>query len=227
MNREMEIYLRLYSIGINVSTKKKRYEFTDIEKTLTLACEYLTEDKRILSLLLSWIETHGARVNVERLRKISADEKAAWISLLAHFAIDCGFNRWKVLISRPKKEMANGQIELAKSRIALKGEEKWSKGTGFLIPKGSEPISEKYILGPSQLATVNQHYKNKLIYGYNWRADIITAIQAGAENAFQAAKISQASYEPAYRVCSDLKLAGVLKDAEFVFKRGDFKAVGY
>jgi hypothetical protein len=88
------------------------------------------------------------------------------------------------------------------------GDEAWSKYSGFLIPKNSEPIHEKYILSPRQLASCNQHYKNKLLYGANWRADIITAIEKGARNPRQASKISSSSYEPAHRIFNDLKAAG-------------------
>jgi hypothetical protein len=210
VNNENDLYKRLSSIGINVSSTGNVYAYTDIEKTLLKAAAAITADKRVLSLILSWIKIHGERVNIERLKKLLSLEGAAWVSLLAHFAVYNGQTRWKILCKKPSIEIANGDLALTRMRIKMKGEEVWAISTGFLIPKDSEPITSKYILNPFQLAKINFHYRNKLIYGSNWRADIITAINSGAANPYQAAKVSGASYEPAHRTFEDLRTAGEL-----------------
>jgi hypothetical protein len=208
MNRELDIETRMASIGINIPSKEKN-SYTDIEKTLCLACQNIEKKSRFLSLLLSWIFVHGERVNAERLKKISKTLPSPWISLLARYATSHGLSRWKILIEKPlSSPIANDDIQIIQSKINLKGEEIWAKNSGFLIPIDSEPISNKYILAPEQLAKINVHYKNKIIYGSNWRADMITAFQSGAENPFQCQKRSFSSYEPAYRIFMDFQTIG-------------------
>lgn len=211
MNSNQDLSGRLQSIGLAVNTKYNYYKYTDIELTIYLALKQIQTDKRLLGLLLSWVSLHGEKINIERLAKISNSKPLPWLTLIARFGLHCKQSRWKTLIDdKPKKTLANGDLKGAKSRIKLKGEEPWAEGSGFLIPKGSESISDKYVLSTKQLAEINLHFKNKLIYGANWRADIITAINAGAQNAFQASKLCMCSYEPAHRVYNDLSNAGIL-----------------
>ena len=54
-------------------------------------------------------------------------------------------------------------------------------------------------------------YKNRLIYGAQWRADIITAIERGAKTPIEISRMCGASYEPCHRVLSELKDAGILE----------------
>src|SRR3989338_3548594 len=152
-----KIYSALNSIGVNVSTKEKIDPFTDIEQTLIQAAISISTDLRLLSLCLSWIKVHGEKVNTERLKKLSHTDNPKWLSLFASFGLHCKQTRWKVLIKKQTTPLANGDVGTAKMRIALKGKEDWSIGTGFLIPKGSEPIENKYVLAPDQLARVNHH----------------------------------------------------------------------
>lgn len=211
MKADLDLYTRLASIGINVAIENKTDPFTDIEKTILLAAENIKNDKRLISLILSWVKIHGERINIERMKKIACDHMPAWISLIAVFAVFSGQTRWKILTKKVFVEpYANGDIELTQSLIRLRGEEPWSEGSGFLIPKNSITINDKFVLNPFQLAKVNNHYRNKLIYGSNWRADIITAIQLGAKNPTEASRISSSSYEPAYRAFYELKAADVL-----------------
>lgn len=206
-----DFYSALNSIGINISTQSKTNPFVDIEETLIQAALIIPEDGRILSLCLSWIKVHGERINVERLKKLRTPSSSQWLTLFALFGVSCRQTRWKHLIEKNKKLCANGNIKNAQLRITMRGEEQWSKGTNFLIPKGSEPIDSKYVIAPDQLAQVNHHYRNKLIYGANWRADIATAIEKGAKNALQASKMCMSSYEPAHRIFSDFRAAGLIK----------------
>ncbi len=205
---QQELYANLGSIGISVSSTSIRNIYADIERTLIAAACAVPNDPRLLSLCLSWISVYGEKVNLDRVKKLAQETPAPWLILFAKFGLFCRQSRWKVLLGDPGGVFANGDIETAKLRISLRGEEAWAKDSGFLIPVGSEPIDKKWILAPERLAKVNRHFRNKLIYGANWRADIATALEQGAKNAFQAAKMSQSSYEPAHRVCADFKAAG-------------------
>jgi hypothetical protein len=53
----------------------------------------------------------------------------------------------------------------------------------------------------------NLQYKNRFIYGANWRADIITAIQFGYDNPSKIKDLIGCSYEPANRIFKQYKMA--------------------
>lgn len=206
-----KLHQQLASIGVNVNFSGDLLAFTDIEETIVSVLNNIPNHKRLLGLILSWTKLHGDKVNIERLAKLVDKKMPDWIGLLAVFSLHCKHHRWKKLIQRPDSLLSNGSLASAKSRAKLKGEEAWSKGTGYLIPKGSESIADKFILAPEQIAKINRHYKNKLLYGPNWRADIATAIEKGAQNPHQAAKICGCSYEPAHRVFKDFCAAGLIE----------------
>lgn len=204
----MTLEQRLVGIGININSNMAVHPYTDIERTLYLAILQIPNNLRMLGLILSWVQMHGTRVHVERLNSICGRKKPEWMGLVAKFAMHNKQHRWKKLVSSPEEWVSNGDLQSNLARVKLRGEEIWSKGSRYIVPMGSEAIGAKYVLDPEQLAKINHHYRNKLIYGPNLRADIITAFSAGAKNPYQAHKICHCSYEPAYRVANDLALAG-------------------
>jgi hypothetical protein len=208
-----DLYQMLSSIGISVVTNKKIEKFTDIEATLSAAIEQIPCDLRLLSLILSWVNLHGDKVNIERIDKMVKNSRPPWLSLVARFAVSKKYYRWKKLIVISNEILSNGDLLSNQKRAELKGEEEWSRDSGFIIPQGSEPTETKYILAPNQLAKINQHYFNKLLYGPNWRSDIATAIESGAKNPYQAAKLCGCSYEPAHRIFADFLAAGKIAAA--------------
>ena len=210
-----KFYQSLSSIGVAIYSKSYTKSFSksvDIESTLIEAAHHieLGLDRRILSLILSWIREHGEQINMERLRKLSNKEEQSpyWINLFAFYGLSQGQSRWKIL-AKPvvSREFANEDLEMAKSRLEFKGEEVWSKGTGFLIPLGSEPIDSKYVLSAKQISSLNVMFKCRLIWGANWKADIYFAMIMGAKTANAAAKAVGSSYDPAYRVYQGAKNA--------------------
>ena len=79
---------------------------------------------------------------------------------------------------------------------------------GFLIPKNSIRVRETDVAPKKKLIQENLQYKNRYVYGANWRADIITAIQLlEFENPYQITKAIGCSYPSAHRVFNDYKLA--------------------
>lgn len=56
------------------------------------------------------------------------------------------------------------------------------------------------------LAERNHQYRNRVLYGANRRADIITAVESGWGNPSAVANILGCSYEPAHRVLRDYYL---------------------
>jgi predicted transcriptional regulator len=72
--------------------------------------------------------------------------------------------------------------------------------------------NNKWTLTRKSVAAINVQYRNRLLYGADWRADVITAIQMGATRPATIVKWIGISYEPAHRIFEDLKDAGLVED---------------
>ncbi|RYZ93147.1 MAG: hypothetical protein EOP06_02000 [Proteobacteria bacterium] len=73
--------------------------------------------------------------------------------------------------------------------------------------EGERPI----VLDKAELAKVNTQYHYRLVYGAQWRADIVRAIDEGAKNPSELSRLTGASYEPCYRVWNEWKAAGKIR----------------
>ena len=63
------------------------------------------------------------------------------------------------------------------------------------------------MLTTERLIQKNLQYRNRLLFGASWRADIITAIQMGMKTPYEISKKIGCSYEPAYRIFKEYALA--------------------
>src|SRR5262249_47629716 len=97
--------------------------------------------------------------------------------------------------------------ELLESSIQFQGSDEELKKHGILVPKKLLRIRPEDVLTEVELSKSNPQYKNRLLFGACWRADIITAIEAGVENPSQISRLLGCSYEPAHRVFREYQLA--------------------
>ncbi len=197
----------LASIGVrlgSVSITPEDAIAYDIESVLLHAAGAMRGDGRLASLLFSWVHVHAEHVIVEKLRKLvrqsdDADQRLA-VSALAAYAVNQGQHKWKKLITQPAKGAYLFPGKATESAVKLKGAEPWAEAHGILISKGSLRIRAEDVMTVEELTKANQQYRNRLLFGASWRADIITAIQQGAETATEVMKRVGCSYEPAHRI---------------------------
>jgi hypothetical protein len=188
-------------------------EEVDLEETLIRAAFEAKSDFRVLSILLTWITVHADYVIVEKFaKKRKIFEKIQGINrilnLVAAQAVNSGSHKWKKLLrTNPKHFEIPVDPELLELSLQFQGANEELKKYGILIPKKFLRIRQEDVLTPSELSRFNPQYKNRLLYGASWRADIITAIEAGAKNPSQISRIMGCSYEPAYRVFKDYEMA--------------------
>ena len=223
-NIPLSIEQKLASIGLMVSANEadfKQLREVDIEQTLIEAISCFGSDEaflRYLNPVFTWIEEHGSAVIVEKFVKLLFNRQLqgkdiAYSFLMAKFAEHVGLRRWnQILKLKPNPDHLRyvGPADICESFIKLRGEEEWSKGSGFKLPKGIILLNKKWILSRSSLAKLNHQYRNRLIYGAQWRSDIITVIERGVTTPIEVSRISGASYEPCHRILADLTDAGKL-----------------
>lgn len=202
---------KLHYIGIQISFAKRvgHIDWIDIENTLYEASLEVRQDSRLFSLLASWVSVHGDYVIIEKLMKLQKKQNSPWLVALAICASNRGFHQWNRLIKKQKGALALVDVSMAKSSISIKGAEPTFNKYGFLIPVGSIRIRLIDVLSTEKLVKKNLQYRNRLLYGACWRADIITAIEKEIKNPYQIAKTLGCSYEPALRIYKEYKLARV------------------
>lgn len=196
--------------GVSVPIGKSGRAF-DIEQVLLDAAGEIQEDGRMASLLFSWVHVHAEHVIVEKLRKLLRKSKdgnqQTSISALAAYAVAQRQHKWKKLILPTSKNAYLFTGKAARSAVKLKGAETWAREHGIVVALGSIRIRVEDVLSVQELAKVNLQYRNRLLFGASWRADIITAIQQGASTATDIVRRVGCSYEPAHRIRREYMIA--------------------
>jgi hypothetical protein len=210
---DAELSARLAAIGFRLAgaPAPRRGPAEDIERALLAAAAQARSDGRLLSLLFSWVHAHAERVNVDRLRglvRAAGDADARLVtSALAAYALSLGRHRWRKLIAAPAEQKHLSASAAAASAVELKGAEPWLAAHNILAARGSLRIRPSDVLSVKELAKTHRGYRNRLLYGASWRADIVTAIEEGAGTAAEIRSRVGCSYEPAHRVRREYLMA--------------------
>jgi hypothetical protein len=218
MENNLNLNQRLSLIGIRINYSKIQSSHIncfdyDIEETLILASYEAINDFRLLSLLVTWVSIHGEYVIVEKLfKKLKEYEKHKGsehtMNLLSIQAVISGNSKWKKWItSTEKKKKYPIKKELVESSIEYHGLNEEFAKYGALIPRKLLRIREDDVFSIEELAKFNTQYRNRLIYGSSWRADIIAAIEFGFKNPSVIAKRIGCSYEPSHRIFREYSIA--------------------
>jgi hypothetical protein len=205
-----------FRIGFDDEKTPSKHKFSsldyDLEDTLIAACFESFDDNRILRVLTVWAKTHGQRVIQEKLfKRLTEWERIKGVQHhVQYFTAICvaeGFSGWKKWLTlTPKNPIFPGDEEALKASIKLKGEDLKLGKLGVLVPNGFLRPRPDDVYSVDELTSDNRQYRNRFLYGTNWRADIITAIEAGLDNPSQIAKAIGCSYEPAYRVFHEYRI---------------------
>jgi hypothetical protein len=188
----------------------------DIESTILELIGSFTDDYRLASVLMSWIKVHGNYVIVEKLIKLRSQaskesgESFPWMTLIAAWAVECGYYKWRKLIKAEHGPLYLYDPEMTESVILRKGSIPWLDALGFRVPQSSLRIRETDVLTPKELVEHNGQYRNRYLYGPSWRADIVTAIQRGITSPAEISRVVGCSYEPAYRISREYLMVASL-----------------
>ena len=215
MKRSVTIFDKLASIGCQFSDVQ--LVNADIEETLAEAIETLphsSEKGRILKVICSWTIENGNQVILEKLSKILTKKAAdgadvTYAALLGAFAVSQKLHKWAILKKfRPEVNVAIGD---KKGSSEL---EEWALDVNFSVNREGIQTDEKYTLSRSQIARMHKQYRNRLIYGAQYRADIVTATQLGITTIKDVVNLIGVSREPVSRILAELRDAGFLKDSK-------------
>ena len=201
-----KIGIRIWADDINEKFKG----YVDIEETLIKALYEALTDGRLLSLIFSWQKMHGEHLIAEKFFKIVALYERVrgpnhLINAFCAYSVHLGFHKYKKGAVKIKEEKF--LTSEAPGAIKAHGSVDWLKKINILCPTTYFVLKEESIMTAEDLIKSNLQYKNRFIYGANWRSDIITAIQFGYDNPSKIKDLIGCSYEPANRIFKQYKLA--------------------
>lgn len=165
-------------------------------------------DKKAISLLMTWLDLFERYVHVERLKNMSKSLPNKELAILKSLALKVGkkSKKWLSLVEKTRtlpREVFASDNELL---LEIKGIDKDFKKFGIHIA----PIitsHKKKILPEIEILKSNTWIKNRLKYGTNLRADIVTIRELSlADTGYKAAKVSHCSINAAYRNWNELEL---------------------
>jgi len=190
-----ELYFKLGAIGFRVTSaiRKNNLKEIDIEKTLIESLYHIDTDGRLLGLLLSWLGVHGPHVIADKFFNEYSNAKeylgeSPWFSGICSYMFKLKDHRFKKGIKKLKSPHSFALRDQS-TLIKIKGAVDFLLDVNIQVPNSAIRIREQDVFTVEQLVKANHQYRNRCIFGANWRAEIVTTIQKGASNPNQVAKL--------------------------------------
>jgi hypothetical protein len=177
-----ELDRAMSGIGMNFAVEPNPYPA--IEDVLFFASQLGMEknDFRVLNVLCKWIDVHAARINVDRLTRLiehSADHERTRVFWAA-------VGQWQ---QQPDRRFARlAETHSNRSRIDLfagttfqvqqRGEHPWFAGTSLRVAAGTLRDRTSDVSSPEQLAQAHAVYRERVVQGPSYRADMWAALAA-------------------------------------------------
>jgi hypothetical protein len=165
---------RLVGIGMNFDAEPDPH--AAIEDTVVHASEagMVEDDLRVLSVLTTWLGTHHGHVDADRLVRLVSEHpservRAYWSAIAKWLAKDRRFARLVSSYDGPPVELlrvGNG------FQMGRRGEDERFAGTSLRVPAGTLRDRAADVLSPRDLARHHAGYRNRVLMGPTWRADI-------------------------------------------------------
>lgn len=204
-----ELYPHLFSIGIRVNSPIKVLAQSDIEETLVDSLYFIDRDSRLLGLILSWMKVHHLKINADKFFRTyeKKEERNPWFSGVCSYLLrELKDHRFKKGVSKNRKThdwMNRDQSSL----IKMKGPCAFLESEKISIASTSVRIRESDIFEPKELCGVHNQYRNRCLYGANWRSDIITFYQINPTTIYKISKDMGIRWNVVNSVISDYRTA--------------------
>jgi len=156
-------------------------EEPNIEDTLLFASIEGMErgSLRVLAILVTWFGIHGERVNADRLTQLvrhqSPRVRAFWQSMARWRAKDRRFARLARAYRGPRLDLLDEGTEF---HLARHGEDSRFKHGALRVPANVLRDRPGDVSTPEQLARSHRAYRQRVILGPSYRADMWAALEA-------------------------------------------------
>lgn len=174
-----ELTAALAGIGMNFAIAP--WPEPNVEDALMAASEEGMEqdDLRVLGMLVTWLGVHHAAVNADWLvRAVRANPsprvKAFWAAMAAWLSKDRRLSRLAQLSAGPPLDLLRSGNDY---QIQRKGEDTRFQGGPLRVPAGVLRDRASDVLPPAELARISRTYRNRILMGPTYRADMWTALE--------------------------------------------------
>ena len=206
---DFDINTAMAGIGMNFAVEPDPN--ADIEATLVRASELGMEDSdhRILGILTTWLGVHVARVNADRLIRmvsthLSVRVRAYWSAVASWQAKD---RRLARLIGAYKGSRIDLLPVGTDFQISRRGEDERFRDSALRVPANVLRDRAADVLTPAALVRLHAGYRNRVLIGPTWRADVWTALER--EPGLRVAEVARkagCSFATAWQVARDFAL---------------------
>lgn len=198
---------RMVGIGMNFAAAGD--DNADIESTLLQASMAGMDhgDLRVLSLLTTWFGVHHGYVNADRLVRLVAQSsprvRAYWSAVARWQSKDRRFVRLAYAL----------HFDLLPTgtdfQIKRRGEDARFVGTSLRVPEGTLRDRADDVLTPEVLALRHAGYRNRVLMGPSFRADVWTVLQRTPELPIaEVARRAGCSFATAWQAAQDFRVLG-------------------
>jgi hypothetical protein len=204
-----ELTARMVGIGMNFATKPK--PDADIEGTLVHASVLGMDegDLRVLAVLTTWLGVHHTRVNADRLVRLvgvqpSERVRAYWSAVATWLDKDRRFARLVAAYAGPPVELLPTGTGF---QIKRRGEDERFAGSKLRVPTGTLRDRHEDVLLPEALVRRHAGYRNRVLMGPSFRADVWTALEQAPDlSVADVARKASCSFATAWQAAQDYRL---------------------
>ncbi len=199
----------LAGIGLNFAIEGN--PSAPVEESLVYASEagMDTHDLRVLAILTTWVEVHFAQINADRLVRcvsepLSERVRAYWAAIAMRLSKDRRFARLKRCYAGPPIDL----LPVGNAfQIARRGEDARFVGSTLRVPAGTLRDRAADVLSPKALISRHAGYRNRVLMGPTWRADLWTVLEAEPTlSPAEAARRAGSAFTTAWQVVQDFRL---------------------
>lgn len=203
------ITARMAGIGMNFAAEPERD--ADLESTLVYASQLGMDDGdlRVLSVLTTWLGVHHPHVNADRLVRLARAEtservRAYWAAIALWLAKDRRLARLRSSYRGPRVDLLPVGTDFQMKR---RGEDPRFLDSKLRVPSGTLRDRAEDVLPPETLARRHAGYRNRLLIGPTWRADVWTVLERTPKlSVAEVARRARCSFATAWQVCQDFKV---------------------
>lgn len=198
-------------VGIGLAFAAEPEVDADIESTLVFASVVGMDedDLRVLSVLTTWLGVHHTHVNADRLVRLVSDQPSArvrayWAAIATWLHKDRRFARLSALYDGPPVELLPAGTEL---QITRRGEDDRFVGSKLRVPSGTLRDRAADVLAPNVLVRRHAGYRNRVLMGPSFRADIWTVLEKSPGlSVADVARRAACSFATAWQAVQDFRL---------------------
>jgi len=197
--------------GIGMNFAAEPNPSAPIEETLVHASAAGVDDHdlRVLAVLTTWVGVHHPHINADRLVRCVSEHgsdrvRAYWAAVGRWLSKDRRFARLAKLHEGAPIDLLPVGTDF---QIARRGEDERFTDSALRVPAGTLRDRAADVLSPEVLVRRHAGYRNRVVMGPTWRADVWTVLEEEPDvSVAEAARRAGCSFATAWQVVQDYRL---------------------